>query len=286
MYDFLLRGSAKEPAIRFAFAGTTQLCNDGIIAHDCNPVSGAAFVEALSATALLAVLLEGNEKYSVKMDYTGEVGTILCDVNAAGYTRGLISNTSVQMDAPLDDIFGVDDAKVTIIKFEDGKVLNSGSTMCGMGSPADDMALFFSISDQIESEICTTCQFRPDPEHPVAYAKAFMLQAMPGCDLNIFSEIRERIHQPSFKKIMAQEELPFELLIKKLLKELDLNDLSYTLSETPQFKCSCSRESMKRALLTLGKMELEKLFATEHEAKLRCQYCNKSYSFDAEEFQL
>ncbi len=286
MYDFMLRGSAKEPAIRFAFAGTTQLCNDGIIAHNCNPVSGAAFAEALSATALLAVLLDGNEKYSVKIDYTGEVGTILCDVNAAAYTRGLISNSSASMNAPVDDVFGVNDAKVTIIKFEDGKVLNSGSTMCGMGSPADDIALFFSISDQIESEISTVCQFRPDPERPVAYAKAFMLQAMPGCDLNLFSEIRERIHLSKFKKLMAQDELPFELLLKKLLNELDLKDLSYTLSDTPQFKCSCSKESMKRALLTLGQTELKKLFETEQEAKLRCQYCNKTYSFNAEEFQL
>lgn len=288
MKDFLVRGAVKEPSIRFAFAETTALCRDGIIAHNCDPTGGAVLADALSATALLSVLLDGSEKYSVKLAYAGRAGTVLTDVNAACDVRGMIANPQLgDGDTSPDALFGTEDIPVSVLKFDKGAVLNSGTVKCGMAAPSDDIAMFFSISDQIETEIVTVCRFRPDPADPVVHAASFLLQAMPGCDLEAFGVIREKLHTASFQALLSGGELPMELQLKKLLAALDFADtpenIAYTQAGTPGFRCHCSKSSMKRALLTLGKEGLADLFAAQQSTTIRCNFCGKQYSFTAKD---
>ena len=49
-----------------------------------------------------------------------------------------------------------------------------------------------------------------------------------------------------------------------------------------QFDCQCSKDNFKKALITLGKEELEVL-AKDEEVEVVCQFCNKKYIFTSEE---
>ncbi len=279
MKDFLVRGTVNEPDMRFVMAETTSLCRDGIIAQNCDPAGGAVLADALSSAALLSVLLENSEKYSLRLDYTGAAGTVLADVNASCDVRGMINNPQPGDGLDFDAMFGKGDIPVTVMKFSEGRLLNSGKVNCGMGTPADNIAMFFSVSDQIETEICTVCRFRPDPSDPVVHAAAFMLQALPGCDLEKFAVIREKLHTQEFRELLASGGLPMELQIKKVLAALEV-EANYTQAGVPGFRCHCSKEAMKKALLTLGKEDLKKLFEEQEKVKMRCYYCGNEYIFD------
>jgi len=52
----------------------------------------------------------------------------------------------------------------------------------------------------------------------------------------------------------------------------------------PQFKCDCSKERMERALLTIGKKDLEELQKDEA-TQLECHFCDKKYTFTSEEIK-
>ena len=46
-----------------------------------------------------------------------------------------------------------------------------------------------------------------------------------------------------------------------------------------------ARERVSRALISMGRDELEKLIAEQHGAELTCQFCDRVYQFTEEELQ-
>ena len=51
------------------------------------------------------------------------------------------------------------------------------------------------------------------------------------------------------------------------------------------FKCSCSKESFKRALITLGKKELEDIISEDHKIETVCHYCGEKYTFTEDDIK-
>lgn len=285
--DILIRGLWRDLDVRFVFADTATLVGRGIEVHDCDPAGATLFGEALTVGALLSVLLDGSDRYSLRFDYRGEAGTLLVDVDAGARVRGLIANSQpAGCGGDRDRIFGREDALLTFVKSDGGKVLNSGRAACGLASVAGDAGMFFALSDQLETEFAVEFRFRPDPADPVAAAAGFMLQAMPGCDLEKFAVMRQQLHEPGFRELLVDRALPLETKLKKLLARLAAEPAGYELGHAPEFFCGCSADSMKRALLTLGKAELRKLFAEQPHPELVCRYCRKKHIFSASDFDL
>ena len=53
----------------------------------------------------------------------------------------------------------------------------------------------------------------------------------------------------------------------------------------PEYRCKCSRERMERALISIGKQELEDIIKEQGEAEMSCQFCDKKYHFDKSELE-
>ena len=72
----------------------------------------------------------------------------------------------------------------------------------------------------------------------------------------------------------------------ELLRQV-LSDFELEILETApvEYRCYCSRERVSRALISMGRDELEKLIAEQHGAELTCQFCDRVYQFTEEELQ-
>jgi molecular chaperone Hsp33 len=281
--DFLIRGLLKKENFRFSFADTTCTVAKGVKIHDTDPVASKIFAEALTGAALLSPLLENSERYSIRWEYPhGELQGIIADVNAADDVRGIIKQPYL-MDKTQneDDIFGKKDGFVAITKSKDGKILNSGKARAGLANPAADLGFFFSVSDQLETEIVVALSFNANPLKPVKRCCGLMLQAMPDCDLKLFETYRNRINSEEFRELLLLE-MPIEKQLWVLLEFIseEKNNSVYEFGASPDFKCSCSRAKMKQALTTLGKDELKKIFReSDISPKITCQFCHKHYTF-------
>ena len=53
----------------------------------------------------------------------------------------------------------------------------------------------------------------------------------------------------------------------------------------PEYKCTCSKERMEKALISIGKKELEELIEDQGEAELTCQFCDNKYHFNKQELE-
>lgn len=52
---------------------------------------------------------------------------------------------------------------------------------------------------------------------------------------------------------------------------------------TPEYKCNCSKERMEKALISIGKKELEDIIEEQGEAELTCRFCDNKYTFNKQE---
>lgn len=55
--------------------------------------------------------------------------------------------------------------------------------------------------------------------------------------------------------------------------------------QQPAYRCDCSRERIERALLSMGREELQSLIEEQHGAEVCCHFCDKRYNFTQQELE-
>jgi molecular chaperone Hsp33 len=275
------------------------LVTDGIKTHDTDPIASYTFGRALTVGTLLVPLLQKNEKYSLKWDYEKKFASQYVDVDFNGCLRGIPMEPHIASkinNYDQDALYG-ESGSLAITKSTEGKILNSGMVEAAFMDVVDDAGFFFSVSDQIETEISVAIDFIPDPNEPVKVAAGFLLQAMPGCDLNQFEQVRNQMKTQVFYHVLQSQKMQKEKQLWKILeillkdqqmkhRESGCSDITYEISDIPCYKCACSYEKMKQAVKVLGKEELENMFSENDKPKIRCKFCNKEYEFTRRELKL
>ena len=75
-----------------------------------------------------------------------------------------------------------------------------------------------------------------------------------------------------------------EDILQMILGDMDLKIMDTVPAE---FYCNCTRERVEKALISIGKEELEKIIKEDKKANLHCHFCSKEYDFtEAELIQL
>ena len=282
--DFMLRGVLKEHAVRFAFGNFRELAEKGILKHDTDPVAGRLLGGALVSGALMSVLLNEEERYSIRLDYAAPAAGLMLDVSGNGAVRGFIRNPHVMTEADSLESACGDECTVTVTKSCDGKVLNSGQAKSAFILPEAALSYFLSVSDQVESEICTALRFRPDPSSPVESAFSLMIQALPDCDLAFFNILREKMFTPQAVEILISVTLSPEEKIKELFKYLcgeeNVPLLDFVQVDVPRFFCPCSAQKLwETAKVMLGEEDFAKLLEENPDPAIRCQFCNTEHHY-------
>ena len=50
----------------------------------------------------------------------------------------------------------------------------------------------------------------------------------------------------------------------------------------PTYRCDCSRERVERAVVSLGRQQLQQLIDEDHGTEVCCHFCGKKYVFSEE----
>ncbi len=281
--DYLMRVTLKNPAIRLALGQFDELTTEGIIRHDADPVAGRLFAGGLASAALMTVLLGEQECYSIRISYKGPVSGMLIDARANGRVRGLVRNPHVMTAADsVEMACGDEGADVSVVRSLDGKVLNSGEVKTAFIMPSAALGYFLSVSDQVESEIRCEVVFQPDPAAPVRSADGVLMQAMPGCDLEEFGVLRQRLLEPPAGAILrdraSEPEEKLRALLMLLCRSAQPPEYSVTMVEPARFACNCSEKRMQEmARQMLGEEDFRKLLAEKPDPLIRCQFCGNEY---------
>ena len=81
---------------------------------------------------------------------------------------------------------------------------------------------------------------------------------------------------------MLEEGLTPEGILEKILEPFGVE---YTDTIPTAYKCNCSRERVTKALISVGRKELESMIADGEDISLNCHFCNTDYTFSVDELK-
>lgn len=280
MQDHIVKAVTADGNLRVVAALTTATVQQARERHDLYPVPTAALGRLLTGGLLMAADFKGDERVNLRIDGDGPIGQLLVDAGN-GQARGYVANPQVALGlntmGKLDVGGAVGKGTLTVIKDLGLKEPWTGSVDLVSGEIAEDLTHYFIHSEQIPSAVALGVLVTPEAK--VAVAGGFIVQVMPDCPEEVLSQVETRIGQVGRVTNLLQEKDP-ESIIRWMLEGAD----PQIFDPIPVgYKCRCSRERMVRALISLGKDELEQLKARPEGFETICHFCNEKYQFSRED---
>ena len=281
MEDEIYKGRLDGLDIAFVYAKTTELANEIIVKHNCDPAAAHLLGRSVNASVMAASLLPSNQKINISWRYKGALKAIVVDAGHDGSVRGMISPAQLtNLAKDNTSLFG-DVGELQVVTSDGGKILNSGTTPVALHDPVNDFGYHFSISDQIETEIVSYIGFQQNPERPVVVSQGLMIQALPSCDLSNFDIIRRRMEGAPFKKAVQRSDIVddgFGQVVGVLVEGQDLySGLEVKKVATPYFKCTCSQEKMAAVVRSIPIPERMNMVKRNEDVYINCQFCATKY---------
>ena len=283
MNDYMIRATAAEGQIR-AFAATTRdMVENAKNAHNTSPVATAALGRLMTAAAMMGADLKGEKDLlTLRIEGSGPLGGLLVTANGHGDVKGYAFNPDVMLppnaQGKLDVGGSLDLGVLSVIKDIGLKEPYVGQTQLVTGEIAEDLTYYFATSEQVPSSVALGVLMNKD--NTVRQAGGFIIQLLPGASDEIIDKIEAKLSGiSSITALLNAGKTPEEILTD-ILGEFGLE----ILKKMPvQFHCDCERSRVEKAIISIGKKEIQDMIDEGKEIEVNCQFCNKHYKFSVDE---
>ena len=285
MSDYIIRATAAEGQIR-AFAATTrELTEFARQAHNTSPVATAALGRLLTAGTMMGVMMKGaDDILTIKIEGDGPIGGLTVTADSKGDVKGYAYNPEVMLPpnekGKLDVGGALGIGVLSVIKDIGLKEPYVGQTILVTSEIAEDLTYYFATSEQTPSSVALGVLMNKD--NTVRQAGGFILQLLPGASEEVISTLENRLKEiTSITSLLDAGNTP-EMILEHILGDFSLE----ILDKIPtQFACNCSRERIEKALISIGKKELQEMINEGKTIEMNCHFCNKHYPVTVEELK-
>ncbi len=283
--DKLTKAVSKDGFLRMYAVVTTDTVRTAQEYHGLSPVATAALGRLLSAGSMMGAMLKTpDSSLTLQMKGDGPLKNVVVVSDANGMVKGYVANPACAM--PLNskgklDVGGaIGKGVLSVIKDLKMKEPYVGQLELQTGEVGDDLAYYFAQSEQVPSVVALGVLV--DRDYTAKCSGGFIIQVMPNCEEKTLIKLEN-----SIKDLMpVTEMLESGMDGKEIIKYVLLGFEPEILEETEiGYKCDCCRERMARALISLGKTELESIIKEQNGAEIVCQFCNTPYEFTGEELK-
>ena len=286
MADKLTKAVTTNGLIRIYAVNSKEIATAAQKFHSTMPLGTAALGRLLTGAVLMGKMLKDEDSsLTLQMHGDGVLGRVLAVANAKGEVKGYVENP--QADLPLNRVGKIDvgsgigkNGYMSIVKDLKMKEPYIGQVPIQTGEIGDDLAFYFAQSEQVPSLVALGVLV--DRDYTVKQAGGFIVQIMPDCDefnLKKFEKSAENIKSVT---AMLEKGLSNEELIREVMKDFEVEILEET---EVCYHCDCCDERMQRAIVSLGKKEIQDIIDEQGEAEIVCQFCNKAYVYDKEQLE-
>lgn len=285
MSDIIVRATAANAQIRAFAASTREMTETARQAHQTSPVATAALGRLLTAGAMMGVMSKGEKDLvTLQMNGDGPMKGLLVTADSHGRAKGYVKEPQVMLPpskaGKLDVGGAIGQGSLQVIKDLGMKEPYSGQTQLQTGEIAEDLTYYFAVSEQVPS--CVGLGVLMERNNTVAQAGGFIIQLMPFADEAVVAGLEENIKRiTSVTDMLAAGNTPLQML-EQILAGFDIQ---VTDTVEPAFYCNCDKERVEKALLSVGKKELEEMIRDNQPIEVNCHFCNTSYSFTVAELE-
>ncbi len=284
MRDKIIRATAQNGSVRIFGAITTELVDKAVKIHGCAPTAAAALGRMLTAGSIMGAMLKSErETLTLQISGGGEAKGIVVTAYSNGKVKGYIGNPEVDLPANSKGKLDVGGAiglngNLLVIRDMGLKEPYVGQVPIYSGEIGDDLAYYFTTSEQTPSAVGLGVLV--DKDLSISSAGGFIIQMMPGASELVADLITYRLEEiPSITE-MIEKGMSIEEILEFIFEDMDLNILD---GLVPSFECDCSRERVEKALISIGRKDLEEIYSEGKEEEIKCHFCNSNYVFTSSE---
>lgn len=286
MSDYIIRATAAEGQIR-AFAATTrELTEYARQAHNTSPVATAALGRLLTAAGMMGITMKGEQDLlTIKIQGDGPMEGLTVTADSIGNVKGYVFQPQVMLPPNAKGKLDVGGALgvgvLSVIKDIGLKEPYVGQTILVTGEIAEDLTYYYATSEQTPSSIALGVLMNKN--NTVRQAGGFMIQMMPGASDEVIDRLEERLKAiTSITSLLDAGNTP-EMILEQILGDmgLEINEKIPT-----QFYCNCTKERVEKALVSIGKKELQEMIDEGKEIEVNCHFCSRHYGFSVDELKV
>ena len=285
MNDYIIRATAANDQIRAFAAVTTEMVETAREHHNTSPVATAALGRLLTAGAMMGSMMKGEKDVlTLQIKAGGPLQGITVTADSQGNVKGYVGNPDVCIPAnskgKLDVAGAVGPGFLTVIKDMGLKEPYSGQVMLQTCEIAEDLTYYFAISEQVPSAVGLGVLMNKN--NTVRQAGGFIVQLMPFAEEEVISRLEQNVQKINSVTNLLEEGHTPESLLEKVLEGFDMqiNEKMDT-----RFHCNCSKERVAKALISIGRKELNEMIQEGKPIEMNCHFCNTNYNFTVEELK-
>ena len=285
MNDYIIRATAANDQIRAFAAVTTQMVETAREHHNTSPVATAALGRLLTAGAMMGSMMKGEKDVlTLQIKAGGPLQGITVTADSQGNVKGYVGNPDVCIPAnskgKLDVAGAVGPGFLNVIKDMGLKEPYSGQVMLQTCEIAEDLTYYFATSEQVPSAVGLGVLMNKN--NTVRQAGGFIVQLMPFAEEEVISRLEQNVQKINSVTSLLEEGHTPESLLEKVLEGFDMQINEKT---DTRFHCNCNRERVEKALISIGRKELNEMIQEGKPIEMNCHFCNTNYTFTVEEMK-
>ena len=285
MSDYIIRATAADAQIRVFMATTKEMVEEARSRHNTSPVVTAALGRLLTAGAMMGSMLKGDKDLlTLKVQGSGPMQGMVVTADSKARVKGYAYEPQVMIPAnakgKLDVAGAVGIGLLTVIKDMGLKEPYSGQTVLQTSEIAEDLTYYFATSEQTPSAVGLGVLMERD--NTVKHAGGFIIQLMPNAKEEVIEQLEKNLESvDSVTSLFDAGNTP-EQILDLLLGNLGVE----ILDKIPtQFFCNCDKDRVGKAIVSIGKKEIQEMIDEEKPIEVNCHFCNTQYEFQIEELK-
>lgn len=283
--DYIVRATAANGQIR-AFAATTRdLVEKARQVHNMSPVATTALGRLLTGGAMMGQMLKNDDDLlTITINCDGPIKQMTVTADVLGRVKGYVNNPDVMLPVNKDGKIDVAKAMglgvLNVIKDIGMKEPYVGQTILVTSEIAEDLTYYFASSEQVPSSVALGVLMSKD--NTVSQAGGFIIQLMPDAQEEVIAKLEEKINKIKSITTMQEQGMTPEDILKYVLGDFEI--VFYD-SVPVEFYCNCSKERVAKALMSVGKKDLQEMIDDGKTIEVNCHFCNTNYYFTVDELK-
>ena len=321
MSDIIIKGRSKNNEVRFFAAYTKELVEKARQTHNTSPICTAALGRLLTAGAMMGTMAKNEtDMLTLIIEGTGPAKKLTVTADSKANVKGIISNPVVDLPPNLEGHLNVGDAIgdgfLRVIRDAGLKEPYIGQTNLVTGEIAEDLTYYFATSEQIPTSVGLGVLMNAD--NTVNVAGGFIIQLMPFASDDTISKIEkglaafssvtdylsgsnfgasgnirflnqayegENTQDQSGDHSRSEDDSDIISVLASMISSILGEDVTVDETIPAAYKCNCSRDRVKKALISVGKKELQSMIDDAKPVNLHCEFCNTDYTFSVDELK-
>ncbi len=282
----LIRCITSDGQVMATAVDTTDIVNRAEQIHRTSAVVTAALGRLLTAGSMMGNMLKGkDDSVTLRVNGDGPTGSLIVVSDFNGDVRGYVQNPVVEL--PLNEKGKLDvggavgkNGLLYVLKDLGLKEPFSGSVPLVSGEIAEDITSYYAMSEQIPTVCALGVLVNPDLS--VKAAGGYIIQLLPAASDSTIDKLEKSISELPSVTAMLSDCMTPEDIVRAALSGFEVEVL-YT--QDIEYKCNCSKDRVAKALISLGREELEAMATEKEVTEVSCHFCDKVYKFSSNELK-